>query len=174
LHQVKYPAITGVPPVAKGTLMFYNMGDFNASESDNSILNLTQAAKYVTSLEDYPLQLDIALPLYSWAVIFRNDKPVDILHEYDTNSLSSIHELKPVAKNLLIATAGFYYQGVYIQQNDRIKIEEVTPENLQEAANILIPHLKRDKRTILFFDLNQKTFNRIHKNEMETVFSILD
>ena len=28
LHQLKYPKQTGVPPVNKGVLMFYNMGNF--------------------------------------------------------------------------------------------------------------------------------------------------
>jgi hypothetical protein len=31
LHQVKYPATTGIPPVDRGVLMYYNMGSINGT-----------------------------------------------------------------------------------------------------------------------------------------------
>ncbi len=171
LHQIKFPLMTGIPPVDRGTLMFYNMGNFNPAESDNSILNLNQANNYINSLKDYPLALDIALPLYSWAVVFRNGKPIDILHEFDGNSVSSLPELKALNKNVFTAKTGFYFNSVYIQQNDIIKIEEILSAQLQQAAEMLSGNIKKENRTIIFFDLNEKTFNRIGRHEMETVFN---
>ena len=171
LHQIKYPLMTGIPPVVRGTLMFYNMGDFNPAESDNSILNLNQAKNYVNSLKEYALALDIALPLYSWAVVFRNGKPIDILHEFDGNSVSSLPELKALNKNVFTAKTGFYFNSVYIQQNDIIKIEEILSAQLQQAAEMLSGNIKKENRTIIFFDLNEKTFNRIGRHEMEDVFN---
>ncbi len=171
LHQIKFPLMTGIPPVARGTLMFYNMGNFHSAESDNSILNLNQAKNYINSLGDYPLALDIALPLYSWAVVFRNGKPIDILHEFDRNSVSSLPELNPLKKNVFAAKTGFYFNSVYIQQNDIIKIEEILIDQLKQAAEMLSGKINKEKRTIIFFDLNEKTFNRISPHEMEDVFN---
>ena len=171
LHQIKYPLLTGIPPVARGTLMFYNMGNFNPAESDNSILNLNLAKDYINSLKDYPLSLNIALPLYSWAVVFRNDKPIEILHEFDKNSVSSLPDLKPLNKNVFIASAGFYFNSVYIQQNDILKIEEIVPAQLHQAAQMLAENVKKENRTIIFFDLNEKIFSRISRPEMETVYN---
>ncbi|HEX2684786.1 MAG TPA: hypothetical protein VHL77_12665, partial [Ferruginibacter sp.] len=45
LHQVKYPERTGVPPVDRGTLMYYNMGAINAGP-ENSIYEKSVASKY--------------------------------------------------------------------------------------------------------------------------------
>jgi hypothetical protein len=171
LHQIKYSLMTGIPPVARGTLMFYNMGDFNPAESDNSILNLNLAKNYMNSLKDYPLTLDIALPLYSWAVVFRNGKPIDILHEFDRNSVSSLPELKALNKNVFTAKTGFYINSVYIQQNDIIKIEEILSAQLKQAAEMLSGNIKKENRAIIFFDLNEKTFNRIGRHEMEVVYN---
>ncbi len=69
LHQVKYFETTGVPPVKSGMLMFYNTGDLENPSEENSILNIETAELYLSGLEDYPMQLDIVLPLFSWAVV---------------------------------------------------------------------------------------------------------
>ena len=73
LHQVKFFKKTGIPPVDKGVLMFYNMGDLTNKKESNSILNLEVAKQYLGKLEQYPLDLDVALPLFSWGVQFRED-----------------------------------------------------------------------------------------------------
>ena len=39
LHQIKFPKETGVPPISKGTLMLYNMGDLK-DDLQNSIISL--------------------------------------------------------------------------------------------------------------------------------------
>ena len=65
LHQIKYHKKTGVPPVARGMLMFYNMGSPTQIDMQNSILNLDIAKQYIENLESYPLPLDVALPIFS-------------------------------------------------------------------------------------------------------------
>jgi hypothetical protein len=58
LHQIKYKERTGIPPVHKGVLMYYNMGTI-AAESANSIYDEGIAKKYTSYLKDYPLTLDL-------------------------------------------------------------------------------------------------------------------
>ena len=48
LHQVKYAAITGIPPVHRGMLMYYNMGKINATDN-NSVYDKKIAEKYISS-----------------------------------------------------------------------------------------------------------------------------
>ena len=52
LHQVKYKDITGIPPVDRGMLMYYNMGKISAESTHNSVFNVTEAAKYIDHLSD--------------------------------------------------------------------------------------------------------------------------
>ncbi|MGG2305049.1 hypothetical protein ACE4Z6_26875, partial [Salmonella enterica] len=59
LHQVKYQAKTGVPPVDRGMLMYYNMGHVEGATETNSIYDPANADKYVSYVKDYPLPLDV-------------------------------------------------------------------------------------------------------------------
>ncbi|MGY0035286.1 hypothetical protein [Pedobacter sp. NJ-S-72] len=89
LHQVKYADRTGVPPVDKGLLMFYNMGKVSANlKQRNSIYNTTDAAKYVKYLPLYQLPLDIALPLFSWTIQIREGKVIQIYGKIGQQELS--------------------------------------------------------------------------------------
>src|SRR5512140_1526227 len=64
LHQVKYRERSSVPPVERGTLMFYNMGKFSADTDARMIFDAESAAKYLARVDDYPVPLDVALPIW--------------------------------------------------------------------------------------------------------------
>jgi hypothetical protein len=83
LHQIKFREKTGVPPVERGMLMFYNMGTFNAALGQRAIFDAPIAAQYLERLPSYPLPLDLALPVYSWTVQLRDDRVVALLQATD-------------------------------------------------------------------------------------------
>ena len=86
LHQVKYFKKTKIPNVDSGVLMYYNMGTI-APDSLNSIYNKKIAEKYLKSLKKYPLHLDFALPIYSWAVHIRNQKVIGLRSKINVREL---------------------------------------------------------------------------------------
>lgn len=63
LHQIKYSDRIGIPPVDHGILVFYNMGNIDAG-TGNSIYDRAVAHRYTPSLRNYPLLLDLALPIF--------------------------------------------------------------------------------------------------------------
>jgi hypothetical protein len=167
LHQIKYADRTGVPPVDRGMLMYYNMGNVRNDSTGTSILNNEEGSKYLEKAEDYPLPLDVAFPVYSWAVIFRNGKPIDLLHRFEMKDAISKHELKQISGNLFAVKESFPLQSVILLKNDLIKIEAVSPEELKKAASLVAGKLKPADRSIIFFDLNEKNISRISNDEME-------
>lgn len=63
LPQLKYSDRVGVPPVDHGTLIFY-MGDISDG-SGNPRYDRAAAHRYTPSLRNYPMILDVALPIFS-------------------------------------------------------------------------------------------------------------
>ena len=62
LHQLAMPA----PPVDYGVLMIYNTGDPRNFMERNPILDIRDVMPYVKRLDDYPLPLAAAYPVYQW------------------------------------------------------------------------------------------------------------
>lgn len=156
LHQVKYQFKTGVPPVDRGVLMFYNMGKLSADPAAlNSIYNAKDAASYVSSLPNYLLPLDIALPVFSWSLQIREGKIIQVYGKIGRTELSNRRNFKPmVQKNVYQALNSFFMGGIYIKAGDLFKLEESNKDTLDQAAEQLAAHLnKKDKRTIIYYEL---------------------
>jgi len=154
LHQVKYKLTTGVPPVEKGILMFYNMGQVNANlRQPSSIYNEGDAGKYVIYISKYPLPLDVALPLFSWAVDIREGRVVQIYESLNENSFNDTQNFE-YFNNAYRAKKSFFLNGIYIKENDIFKLEHTDVKVLKRAAKQLSFYLPPQKnRTIIYYEL---------------------
>ena len=156
LHQVKYFEQTGVPPVDKGMLMFYNMSDLDDWETENSILDLVEAEKYFKNFDKYPLPLDVALPAYSWAVLFRNGKLIKLIPEVNQEELTQFELLE---SNRYKVNESSYFHGHYLYENDWIRYENIEFETLLKAANRLAEIIENPTLTVSFYHLSDHSFD---------------
>ena len=49
--------------------MCYSTSSPLADTPENSILDVTTLKNYLSGIGEYPLKLDIALPIYSWGIV---------------------------------------------------------------------------------------------------------
>lgn len=151
LHQVKYKDDTGVPPVDYGVLMYYNMDKITATGA-NSIYNRATAKRYISSLKSYPLQLNIALPMFSWGVHSVRGEVVNLVSGLTS---AEIKTLKGVVAtdipNVYEVKTQTYYKGRLWQAGDRIKIEEVTDAERQEMQEDLLKNMKTQPKEVIWF-----------------------
>ncbi|MFS2189219.1 hypothetical protein ACCC92_21255 [Mucilaginibacter sp. Mucisp84] len=172
LHQVKFKDRTGVPPADRGVLMFYNMGKLNADlQQPNSIYNSDDADKYIAYLGSYPLKLDIALSLFSWAIHIREGRVIQVYGKIGRRQLTDQAHFEPIEGQANYrAKTSFFLDGIYIKQNDIFKLEETDSNTLNAAAQQLTQHLPKQKHTtIIYYELanidlskfNQETITQI-------------
>lgn len=156
LHQYKFPDKTGVPPVSRGMLMFYNTGDIESEATVNSIIHLNDAVKYVQGAPArYPLPLDLALPVFSWTLVFRegafwkiiNGVPADV---YDT---LRFERMSSDASHFEVKKATFL-SGHYLRPGDRLRVEAVSPGLLLETAGLAAQVNLAEHVTVAFFHLD--------------------
>ena len=136
LHQVKYFEITGVPPVDRGILMYYNMSDVLDPETKNYILDLEVASKYHVNFESYPLHLDLALPIYRQGRVFRNGRLIMLL-QINNIDYKNLRQKSMTEPNVWEVISSHYSGGRYLYEGDVIKIDEVLTEDLHKAARVL-------------------------------------
>ena len=170
LHQVKYKERTGVPPVEMGVLMFYNMGKLTTGpDQPNSIYNETDAEKYVSYIPGYPLRLDVALPLFSWAIAVREGRIIQLYSNLGEKQLSNSPGFDQTG-NSYRAKKSFFFNGIYVKENDIFKVEQTDIKTLQKAAKQLSANLPSQKnRTIIYYELgnlNQSEFSAQKLNQV--------
>lgn len=168
LHQVKYSQRTGIPPVDHGVLMFYNMGAISASDA-NSIYEEKNALKYVGSLKQYPLRLDIALPIFSWGIGARNGKVHYLLNKMYVKDFEKDSNFVRIGADRFRAKYSFFKGGYYVMVNDEIKIENIGVKDLIAMTNILAKNISQPVRKIIFYDLDSSNIINYESSIFQTV-----
>lgn len=158
LHQIKYSTITGIPPVKKGVLMYYNMSPITAGKT-NSIYDRATALKYIRKLKDYPLPLSYALPLFSWAVIHDGKTAKGLLNHTTMAMLSNDTCLtKQDVSNFQIRKS-YFRNGHYLKSGEFLKLESVTPQQLEEMRSDLELYGKNGNKKFIYFELDSLYLN---------------
>ena len=162
LHQIKYYAKTGVPPVDYGVLMYYNMSNITDIKTKNSILDNSIAKKYHYNFDEYPLRLKLALPLYNQAVRFRKNMPLDIFEGLKEEDFKK-HFAK-VDTNMYRAKKSTYFQKKYIYKGDIFRFEQSLEKDLDVAINDFFSLAKNPFDEIIFYRYSYK--NRYNLNNL--------
>ena len=151
LHQVKYREETGVPPVDYGVLMYYNMGRITATGA-NSIYDRSTALRYLGKLREYPLPLDIALPMFAWGVHSADGQVLNLVGGLTHAQAQAISTLVPIdASDIYKVAEQTYYKGRVWQAGDLIKIEEVSDAQRKEMLADLREYSSQPIRRVIWF-----------------------
>lgn len=169
LHQVRNIQSSGIPPVDGVLLMCYNMGNLRKPGPHNSIMDLNEMELYLKDfLHLYPLAVDIALPLFSWSVVFRDGAYAGISKRLDPDLLKDTALFQTDGHPTLfrlkkaLPTAG-------LRKNDVIRREETHYGDVLAAADFLNTHRKPGDFTLLFYHLDSQVLNEFPHEKLQAI-----
>lgn len=165
LHQIKYKNETGVPPVAYGALMLYNVGDLKNFE-ENSILNTNIVSQYINKESVYPLILDIALPLFSQVVIRNKEGKIKLINHVfsDDFEKDTIHFQKKTG-TIYEVKEKFLYKGHYLYKGFTVKLEKSDVNEVLKSL-ALVKDSNLQTRNTLLYHLDEITLKQFNIKEL--------
>ena len=170
LHQYRYPEKTGVPPVNRGMLMVYNLTDPKRYGNDNSIFEEKTAAPYFNTENPYPLPLDIALPAWSWCLIFRNQKFYQIENNLDAGDLKQFSFLEKSGSLMYRVQKDTVFNQLFLREGDEIKAEEIDETTLLKAAILARKAVNTDSFSVSLFELSNKEIKHYSSESIDQVY----
>lgn len=172
LHQIKFKDKTGIPPVDKGTLMYYASSEPTDFENKNTILNNKDAASYIKDVGSYPLHLDIALPLYSWGIVRNPFGQIKLINGIRQATIGAHPEYyKQTKEGVYNILQSHYLGGVWVNKDYELKVEEVSPETLLEAAQLLQRKLRKENREIIFYHLDKEILKQYSTQQLTNIIN---
>ena len=134
LYPYKYHEEMGVPPCDRAMLMCYNLLNPIRNPRKNTILDIGEMSKYLDTKFDYPIPLDVALPVYSWLQCYDRDRFKGVIH----GPIEEYTELLSYDRDLWYnLQADTVISNLYLRKGDRIKLERVSKNELSEAVEII-------------------------------------
>lgn len=172
LYQCKYRHKTGVPPVPRGLLMCYNMGNLKDPATTNSILDPAELEQYIGNLHEYPLPLDIGWPLFQWKVLYRDNTYKGLIRELPDPVLKQvgIANRKGNTYELLRDTLLNEYD---LKKGDIIRTEDSNFDDVIEAAHLLNPQWVTSRFSVVLFHLDSLTLLKYSEHELEKMYNSL-
>ncbi len=167
LHQLKYPDKTGIPPADKGILMYYNMGSFKNPHEKNSILNNETGKNYLKNINNYPLELSLALPVFSWSVWFKQKEAKALIYGINSNNISNIKFLNFNKDNIYTVNKDTVFEQKYFRFGDVLKLESCEPKELKIAKKLCQPITNGE---IIIFSYAPENSKIIKQNLLEEVY----
>jgi hypothetical protein len=172
LHQIKYFKRTGVPPVDRGMLMFYNVDNVKDYKTKNSILDLEVAKKYFFNFENYPLELDVVLPIFSWGVLYRGGGMMKLINNLRADDMADDLFFLRTDELHFEVIKSTYLHGRYLYEGDIIRLETVPLETLKMSAELLNSKIKNPNVTISFYHLDTTTIKHYPYENLEEVIDL--
>lgn len=151
LHQIKYYVKTGIPPVDYGVLMYYNMSDISDINTKNSILDNDIAKKYHYNFDSYKLKLKLALPLYSQAIQFRENKALDIFEGAEKKDFDE--NFKALDDNKYEVINSTYFKSRYVYKGDIFRFEDSEKKDIKTAFDDFFKISKNRFNEVIFYTL---------------------
>lgn len=156
LHQLKNQQSSGIPPVDRVMLMCYNMGNLRKYGLQNSILEQQELEKYLGSnLTHYPIPVDVGLPLFSWAVVFRHQNYLGIAKRLNADSLNNKQLFAVTSNNLYRLLKNLPAHGLKL--GDEVRWENTTATQLKTTARYISKYVANDTLNLIYFHLDEPT-----------------
>lgn len=153
LHQVKNSKLSGIPPVEKVYLMCYSTSSPLENSDRNSILDLPTLKNYLKNIDLYPLDMDIALPIYSWGIVTNHVGKHKLINALSAKDLKNANFKKISDNEVEIMKDGFYF-GNFLNKGFTIKVEEISEVQLKEVKKYL--NNKLPNYAIVYYHLDRR------------------
>lgn len=169
LYPYKFPDKMGVPPADRATLMCYNLLNPLAFENKNSIQDNRELKKYLLGAEEYPLPIDVALPIFSWIQVYRNNQFVKLLKSPKVNLKKFSKPLNALWREV---TKEVELNTIFLRPGDKLKFEETDPKETHKSIELLKKYINFKPDTkLLLYHLDSEILNNYNYETLNNFFT---
>ena len=166
LHQLKFMEQTGVPPVDRGLLMCYNMGNLRDPRTKNSIIEEKELAKYIGRLDQYPLPLDLALPLFDWYILFDGNRYKGLVRDFSPGE-------KEQKLERIVFTSDTTINGYSFKKGQWLRHEKSDAAVVKNCAAAISKKWKGQEGTVILYHLDPNNLTQYTLHELESFYNRL-
>ena len=173
LHQVKFYEKTGIPPVKRGMLMCYNMSDWRNPITLNSIYSPKLLSQYTEQIAEYPLPLDVVMPIFHWTVVFRNDRFLYFINNLSAATLKANDNFSQQAeKQRFIVNNDGIFQHISIRKGDIFRCEDAAYEDILKGSRNILEKISNQKLTFALYHLDSQSISYYNHEQIQKLLHI--
>lgn len=150
LPYFRYREEVGVPPADFGVLTLHNSLNLFTLNEKGKLLDDQHLIPYLAPLSEFPLTVHVLLPGPSWGVVVRAKEPVAVLPYLPMSTLIGKRGIKLLDNRLIKVSQPIWFDGLYLEEGDVIRVEKVTHRDYQHTLDKLLAYLPGGETTIIY------------------------
>lgn len=170
LHQLKYDDSIGVPPVARGMLMCYNMASPKYAGARNAIFDLRSIDYYLDKLAAYPLPLDVALPLFSWGAVYRKERFIMLINNARIADFEGRSEFERDEDGMFFAKEDAAIRRQDVFKGERVRVDEPRMDHAYRLAQFLAGRLGNAPVSVAWFHYDPNVVKYYAVSDIEQAY----
>lgn len=171
LHQIKYKDRTGVPPADRGMLMVYNVEPVQKRTTQNSIFNPKIVKDYIANIDQYPLPLDVALPIFSWGVVFQHNRFIGLINNLGEEDLKDSKVFARRGRGIYEVLQDTSVKGIRLYHRDTVRLETADPRDVISVSKTLRRKLKYERIHIALYHFDDLSVRRTGHAKIRDIFT---
>lgn len=173
LYPYKFSETMGIPPADKAMLMCYNTGSIKEKTTRNAILDTNEVKSYLSGVKNYPLPLDVALPLFRWGVWFRYGQYKGIVHEFSEEEWRRDTAFASFENNHFRIKTDKVIGQNYYREGDEIRFEKPYPADILATAKMVRQSIGLKDRVISFYHW-ESNYIQEYENCIQETYKIFE
>lgn len=172
LYPYKYPEKMGILPVDRAMLMCYNLNSPLSEKTENSILENEVLESYLKGVKKYPIHVDVALPVFNWMLLYKNNMYSGIIYPQLTDKLKE--SLKLIKDNWFVVKKDIfiYESNLLLKAGDKLKIEEVNEQIIGKSISLIQQHVSLDDSTVVtLFHLDEQHLKKYSNETIDSFYT---
>ena len=170
LHQIEYDDSIGVPPIARGMLMCYNMASPKDADAQNAIFDLESVGNYLRNVRRYPLPLDVALPLFSWGAVYRRERFIMLINNARPSDFKGRSEFERDEDGMFAAKQDAIIRGQDVFKGERVRVDEPRMDHAQRLAQSLAERLGKTSASVAWFHYDPNVVKYYNVSDIEQAY----
>ena len=163
LHQARFASESGIPPVDKGLLMCYNMGNLRLPQTKNSIIDDGELKKYISHIDRYGLPLDVALPVFDWWVLFDGNRYKGLVRDFKAGEGFKGKERIQFDRDTTI-------NGFAFKAGQWLRHEASDEAVIGKCARIISDKLNEKELTVILYHLDENNITKFNGHALQSFF----
>jgi hypothetical protein len=130
-------------------------------------------SQYTERLAEYPLPLDVVMPIFHWAVVFRNERFLYFINNLNAETLKSNNNFSelPEKQRFIVKNNGVF-QHISIRKGDVFRCEDAAYEGILKGSRNILEKISNQKLTFALYHLDSQSISYYNHEQIQKLLHI--
>ena len=130
-------------------------------------------SQYTERIGEYPLPLDVVMPIFHWTVVFRNNRFLYFINNLSAETLKGNQNFtQQTEKQRFIVNNDDVFQRISVRKGDVFRCEDAAYEDILKGSRQVLEKISNQKLTFALYHLDPQSISHYSHEQIQKLLHI--